>query len=298
MVYKICAFQKRVKIFIVVYDRNEKKLECECCHWDHEGYPCSHMLCVLRREDIDELPKSLILKRWTRDAKKYTNDQIVESTANDAKKSFLMRYGAMSVATMWMSFLAAQEVSLFGDTMNEVTRWTKDLEKKCSIKKQNGITDVLHPVAEFVGDLCVAKTKGTPKLKKSETRKRSCSNCLMKGHTKRHCPKLVDEGDRSHDHVPFRCTNTDEVAKETSGATRSDNNGRNCTADSSTKLMGSQSNLVEAGIGTFSGVQFYPTPSNLFQIPQGVVVGQPTTLQNIRHQWLLQAMKARNTWKQ
>ncbi|XP_016195881.1 uncharacterized protein LOC107636924 [Arachis ipaensis] len=287
MVYKICAFQKRVKTFTVVYDRNEKKLEFECCHWDHEGYPCSHMLCVLRREDVDELSESLILKRWIRDAKKYTNDQTVESTANDAEKGFLMRYGAMLVATMWMSFLAAQEVPLFGDMMNEVTRWTKDLEKRCSIKRQNGVTDVLHPAAEFIGDPCVAKTKGAPKLKKNETRKRSsCSNCFVKGHTKRHCPKLVDEGDRSHDHLPSRCTDTDEAAKEPLGATRCENNGCNCIAESSTKLMGSQSNL--AGIGAFSGVQFYPTLSNLFPTPQGGVPGQPTTLQNIGHQWLLQ----------
>ncbi|RYQ83395.1 hypothetical protein Ahy_B10g102067 [Arachis hypogaea] len=238
-------------------DHNEKKLECECCHWDHEGYPCSHMLCVLRRKDVDEFPESLILKRLTRDAKKYIDNQTVESTVNDAEKGLLMRYGAMSVATMWMSFLAAQKVPLFGDTMNEVTRWTKDLEKRCSIKMQNGVTDVLHPVAKFVGDPCVAKTKGAPKLKKNETRKRSCSNCL-----------LVDEGDRSHDHLPSRCTDTDEyvnhiyshsmvkcfgcvipsmyrykkyenAAKEPLGATRSENNGRNCTAESSTKLMGS-----------------------------------------------------------
>ncbi|KAL4356388.1 hypothetical protein AHAS_Ahas09G0081700 [Arachis hypogaea] len=218
MVYKICAFQKRVKIFTVVYDRNEKKLECECCHWDHEGYPCS-------------------------------------------------------LATMWMSFLMAQEVPLFGDTMNEVTRWTKDLEKRCSNKMQNGITDVLHPAAKFVGDPCVAMTKGAPKLKENETRKRSCSNCFVKGHTKRHCPKLVDEGDRSHDHLPSRCTDTDEATKDPLGATRSENNGRNCTTESSTKLMGSQSNL--AGTRAFSGVQFYPTLSNLFLTPQGGVANQP-----------------------
>ncbi|RYR03287.1 hypothetical protein Ahy_B06g082152 [Arachis hypogaea] len=134
-------------------------------------------------------------------------------------------------------------------------------------------------------------TKGAPKLKKSETRKRSCSNCFVKGHTKRHCPKLVDEGDRSYDHVPFR-------SKETLGATRSENNGRNCTAESSTKLMDSQSNMGEAVIGSLSRVQFYPTLTNLFPTPQGTVAAQPTTLQNIRHQWLLQAMKARNTWNQ
>ncbi|KAL4391270.1 hypothetical protein AHAS_Ahas03G0228300 [Arachis hypogaea] len=150
-----------------------------------------------------------------------------------------MRYGAMSVATMWMSFLMAQEVPLFGDTMNEVTRWTKNLEKRCNIKRQNVVTNVLHPVAEFIGDPCVAKTKGAPKLKKNETRKRSCSNCFVKGHTKRHCPNLVDEGDQSHDHLLSRCTDTDEAAKEPLGATRNESNGCNYTAESSTKLMGS-----------------------------------------------------------
>ncbi|XLU19561.1 hypothetical protein S245_055627, partial [Arachis hypogaea] len=88
------------------------------------------------------------------------------------------------------------------------------------------------------------------------------------------------------------------AAKETLGATRSENNGRNCTAESSTKLMDSQSNMGEAVIGSLSRVQFYPTLTNLFPTPQGTVAAQPTTLQNIRHQWLLQAMKARNTWNQ
>nr|XP_025661373.1 protein FAR-RED IMPAIRED RESPONSE 1-like [Arachis hypogaea] len=89
-----------------------------------------------------------------------------------------------------------------------------------------------------------------------------------------------------------------QAAKETLGATRSENNGRNCTAESSTKLMDSQSNMGEAVIGSLSRVQFYPTLTNLFPTPQGTVAAQPTTLQNIRHQWLLQAMKARNTWNQ
>ncbi|XP_072075648.1 uncharacterized protein [Arachis hypogaea] len=117
------------------------------------------------------------------------------------------------------------------------------------------------------------------------TEKYQCSGCKQ-------CGIVIAEDIINHTFSTF------EAAKETLGATRSENNGRNCTAESSTKLMDSQSNMGEAVIGSLSRVQFYPTLTNLFPTPQGTVAAQPTTLQNIRHQWLLQAMKARNTWNQ
>ncbi|RYR33746.1 hypothetical protein Ahy_A10g048374 [Arachis hypogaea] len=38
---------------------------CSCMRIESFGIPCKHIVCVLVHEDIDELPRSLVLPRWT-----------------------------------------------------------------------------------------------------------------------------------------------------------------------------------------------------------------------------------------
>ncbi|RYQ83694.1 hypothetical protein Ahy_B10g102482 [Arachis hypogaea] len=76
-----------------------------------------------------KLPDSLLLKKWSKDAKKYLDERSAGGTTQDREREFLMRYGALPVAATWMVFLGAQDGPSFHDTMNEVCRWTQTLEK-------------------------------------------------------------------------------------------------------------------------------------------------------------------------
>ncbi|XLT25170.1 hypothetical protein HN873_056462 [Arachis hypogaea] len=47
----------------------EMEFNCSCMRMESFGIPCEHIVCVLVHEDIEELPRSLVLPRWTKTAK-------------------------------------------------------------------------------------------------------------------------------------------------------------------------------------------------------------------------------------
>ncbi|MED6109206.1 hypothetical protein PIB30_116899 [Stylosanthes scabra] len=187
----------RQREYRVVYDLNTMNMECVCSRWSSEGYPCSHMFYAMKRLGLQKLPESLLLKRWSKDAKKYSDKTLVGSTVHDMERAFLMRYVALSVATAWMVFLGAQNGPSFHDTINEVYRLTNALEQKSGLKKQA----TKSPAQNLVDDPLVVKTKGAPKGRK-ERGKRKCTECNNAGHSKRNCrarndKNIPSEGDGS-----------------------------------------------------------------------------------------------------
>ncbi|XP_052117552.1 protein FAR-RED IMPAIRED RESPONSE 1-like [Arachis duranensis] len=190
VVLKVKECDRRQHIYNVLYDRNTEHMECECSRWSSEGIPCRHMFCAMKRVGLQKLPDSLLLRRWSKDAKKYLDESSAGGTTQDREREFLMRYGALSVAATWMVFLGAQDGPSFHDTMNEVYRWTQTLEQKSDLKRQT--TNSTTP--NFVGDPSVVKTKGAPKGKK-ERGKRRCTKCNSAGHVKNKCPVRNDGDD-------------------------------------------------------------------------------------------------------
>ncbi|XP_057720781.1 protein FAR1-RELATED SEQUENCE 9-like [Arachis stenosperma] len=195
VVLKVKEYDRGQHIYTVLYERNTENMECECSRWSSEGIPCSHMFCAMKRLGLQKLPESLLLRRWSKNAKKYPDESSAGSTVQDGERDFLMRYGALSVAATWMVFLGAQDGPSFHDTMNEVSRLTKTLEQKSCLKR--GTRD--SPMPNFVGDPSVVKTKGAPKGKK-ESRKRRCTKCNNAGHVKKNCP-VKNEGDNLGDKI-------------------------------------------------------------------------------------------------
>ncbi|RYQ84442.1 hypothetical protein Ahy_B10g103777 [Arachis hypogaea] len=175
IIYKVYHHENRDRLYTVMFDCNDKNIECECKRWNTEGISCRHMFYVMKREACKEIPEKLILKRWNKRAKHFSNEINIRQT--------------LSVATTWMSFIGAQELPLFHQTMKEVCRLIREIETKTS-KKQH--TEEA-PTQSIIGDLSVVKTKGAPKLKKDEKGRRKCKNCGKEGHTKRTCSIIGKE---------------------------------------------------------------------------------------------------------
>lgn len=54
------------KIREVTYNRRTKVAECSCKLFESVGIPCSHIVIVLKREKINEIPAHYVLERWTK----------------------------------------------------------------------------------------------------------------------------------------------------------------------------------------------------------------------------------------
>ncbi|KAL4357095.1 hypothetical protein AHAS_Ahas09G0152400 [Arachis hypogaea] len=59
----------------------EMEFNCLCMRMESFGIPCEHIVCILVHEDIDELPRSLVLPRWTKTHKE--KDATQKKLAND-----------------------------------------------------------------------------------------------------------------------------------------------------------------------------------------------------------------------
>ncbi|KAL4396811.1 hypothetical protein AHAS_Ahas01G0129200 [Arachis hypogaea] len=68
-IYQVSKFYKPNMIWHVSFHGEQDEFKCSCMRMDSIGIPCSHILAVLGFLDIVELPKSLVLRRWTRKAK-------------------------------------------------------------------------------------------------------------------------------------------------------------------------------------------------------------------------------------
>ncbi|RYQ95091.1 hypothetical protein Ahy_B08g090101 [Arachis hypogaea] len=71
---KVKEFERRQHIYNVFYDCNIENMECECSWWSSKGIPCSHMV------GLQKLSESLLLKRWSKDAKKYLDESSAGGT--------------------------------------------------------------------------------------------------------------------------------------------------------------------------------------------------------------------------
>ncbi|RYR50143.1 hypothetical protein Ahy_A07g036720 [Arachis hypogaea] len=68
-----------------------RPLVCDCYFWDTHGYPCKHMFFVMKHEHVMEVPKRLVLKRWTKDAKHV--GEYVEKNMTMVTRSFCFVMG-------------------------------------------------------------------------------------------------------------------------------------------------------------------------------------------------------------
>ncbi|KAJ1400731.1 Zinc finger, PMZ-type [Sesbania bispinosa] len=67
----------------VSYVAQNEKVKCSCQRMESMGIPCEHIVVLLHYLDIKQLPKSLILERWTKYAKQCVDDGDLGSCSTD-----------------------------------------------------------------------------------------------------------------------------------------------------------------------------------------------------------------------
>ncbi|XP_045827823.1 protein FAR1-RELATED SEQUENCE 5-like isoform X1 [Trifolium pratense] len=171
----------------VAYDISTQSFQCSCRLFESRGLPCSHMFYVLKEESIDHIPASLILNRWTKDAKVgFLN---MNSTGDlDSKMMEQARFGAYCSAFTTFCKEASKRNGVFGDVMGEIMKLH---HKYCEAE------DPIVPTEKtYVGDPMNVKSKGAPKKKKNAPKTtRHCGYCQSTIHDARNCPERLDSTD-------------------------------------------------------------------------------------------------------
>ncbi|KAK9938900.1 hypothetical protein M0R45_015612 [Rubus argutus] len=144
----------------IFYDRPERKwcveyqvnggkpiLSCSCKQYESDGIPCAHLFCVMKSEMMTDYPKSMVMKRWTKEAGGTTFSQKLPRKFPDK----------------------AAQVSRVDDIPN--------------VPESN--PNVLRdpPVAKTKG----MHTNRTSNIESSKTEQRGCGICGVLGHNRRTC---------------------------------------------------------------------------------------------------------------
>ncbi|XP_015961233.1 protein FAR1-RELATED SEQUENCE 9-like [Arachis duranensis] len=68
-IHTVSRYDTLGKDWHVVTTSDTREVRCTCMRMECLGVPCEHIIAVLVLNNVHEIPRSLILPRWTKDAK-------------------------------------------------------------------------------------------------------------------------------------------------------------------------------------------------------------------------------------
>ncbi|KAK9205448.1 hypothetical protein WN943_015715 [Citrus x changshan-huyou] len=197
-------------------------VSCDCLMIETLGIPCSHIFAVMKVENVDSIPHSMILARWTKKPKLGLSSE-VQCTLRQHYMSVDARMGSLHAACRTLQKVAAKSCEAYELAIAGIHKLSMQLEPmSCEIAKEKPKGNLGRRFD--VNDPVVVLTKGCgkkPKMGPSQQRK--CSRCGNGGHTVRKC-KIIIQPDGDHNDNPnqsnqFMGENTALPATRRSGIT-------------------------------------------------------------------------------
>ncbi|RVW38338.1 Protein FAR1-related sequence 5 [Vitis vinifera] len=190
-VHTLTKFRSPDKIWKVCYGNSDRSMKCTCMMFESVGFPCPHMIVVMKIEHLEEIPETCIMKRWSKLAKETV--QVHHDNESQGDATNIIRYGALSSMCSRMSYFASQSEKAFEEARCEIQRLTCQMEELCKNSVEESEREDLKATKHHVRDPIIVKTKGNPgNLKDKFKKPRHCGKCKKVGHTVRKCPEFVN----------------------------------------------------------------------------------------------------------
>ncbi|XP_057720146.1 protein FAR1-RELATED SEQUENCE 5-like [Arachis stenosperma] len=107
VVYKFSRMGAPGRIHKVLFDPDDKKIVCDCSMWNSEGIPCRHIFCVMKYEGLEQIPDSLIRRKWCKDAKDSRRMPVTRIHEHEGR---MLRYGALCPAIRFVAKLGSRRL--------------------------------------------------------------------------------------------------------------------------------------------------------------------------------------------
>ncbi|RYQ85618.1 hypothetical protein Ahy_B10g105185 [Arachis hypogaea] len=166
---------------VALYNSNRGRLDVDVDFGRKKVFHACICFFVMKHEHVKRISERLILRRWRKDVK--TIKEYIEKTEDANERGFLLRHGALHVASQWMLFVGSKNDELYEKCMSRIRQIYCDLQA-CS---SNNTMDKSPKAACDVRDPAVVRTKGAPSTRGHKGKKRKCTKCRKTGHTKRRC---------------------------------------------------------------------------------------------------------------
>ncbi|KAK9232794.1 hypothetical protein WN943_023042 [Citrus x changshan-huyou] len=161
-------------------------VSCTCLMMETVGIPCSHLFAVMKVENLEAIPRCMILPRWKKEAKVGVTSKVQER-CSQYYMSVEARMGSLHAACRTLQRFAAQSSQAYELAITEIHKVSMQLEAmSCKTGKDK---PKRHMGKRFeVQDPVIVLTKGCRKKQKmGPPQQRKCRRCGNGGHTVRTC---------------------------------------------------------------------------------------------------------------
>ncbi|KAL4278168.1 hypothetical protein GQ457_14G009630 [Hibiscus cannabinus] len=185
--FHLTKYRDPSKIYEVVLNVITENLMCSCRKFETVGIPCCHQLHVLKLQDYSNLPQSLILHRWTKNAKLSAPSFIDFNVSPELKQ--MSRFASLRSMSSRLCYVASQTDETFRSAKDEIVRLTAEFDETCTFMASSSHTENKRNVQD-PRRKPVKRKQNHKNQVPSSSRKYHCSFCNMEGHNKNTCPRL------------------------------------------------------------------------------------------------------------
>ncbi|XP_074351969.1 uncharacterized protein LOC141691125 [Apium graveolens] len=201
--YRPLMFESKRTTYLVTFNKLSLRGSCIRRMFEHSGMPCRHIIIVLTKRCVAELPEHFVKRRWTRDANRVDGVLTYHMPGDDVPSHDLTPtdiFNHMTLLTMGFSHSCMASNERYEYVVRVINRETEIIEKmpvdgvECigcefdtKITQESG--EKLH---ETILDPVVSKTKGRKKehrikspVEELAREKRKCGYYNIEGHNAR-----------------------------------------------------------------------------------------------------------------
>ncbi|XP_074326885.1 protein FAR1-RELATED SEQUENCE 3-like [Apium graveolens] len=209
--YRPLMVESKRTTYLVTFNKLSFQGSCICRMFEHSGMSCRHIIVVLTKRCVAELPEHFVKWRWIRDANRVDGVLSYHMPEDDASSHDLTpteRFNNMTLLTMGFSHSCMASKERYEYAVRVINRETEIIEKMpvhgvesvgsefdTKITQESG--EKLH---ETILDPVVSKTKGRKKehrikspIEELAKKKRKCEHCNIEGHDARKCLVKLEE---------------------------------------------------------------------------------------------------------
>ncbi|XP_057746237.1 protein FAR1-RELATED SEQUENCE 5-like [Arachis stenosperma] len=179
--YIVCKYGRPDFMWTVEFRQEEMIFTCTYLRIESFGIPCKYIVKILVDRDICEIPRSLVLDRWTKKVKSTLND--ASGFTRDAV--VIIRQSALIEFSKQLVVVAAKVPERYEETLDIIMRLYSSYKAtyEGTNQPQSGVAKSSNP---YVHQTNIGS--GQPSKKKRQR----CSVCQIEGHKKATCPWQKD----------------------------------------------------------------------------------------------------------
>ncbi|KAL4385753.1 hypothetical protein GQ457_15G014850 [Hibiscus cannabinus] len=208
-VYKVHEFSREKPIYTVTFNISLNDVVCNCHKFEYMAILCRHVLAIFIKKKVLSLPSQYILCRWTKDAKKNDNLDIIQNEiADKVCESSTLWFSSIMLHSLRLSEKASRSKKHYDLVVNSIKSLCDELDNLTIDLVDEGKKSTSGDDSKMVGNGVVLYndiilkdpihviTKGRPpslrkksSVEKNNKKSKTCSSCNRKGHTKRTCER-------------------------------------------------------------------------------------------------------------